>query len=117
MNVTLPWPPSALNPNARPHWTAKAKAAKAYRAACKALAEAHGMVAPQILKKSRYGSNSCRPTAARFIQTLQRLYQLTTEQRRDRRRAALADWMAQGHSEQELRALAKQAAWAVAAKE
>ncbi len=46
MNVTLPWPPSVLSPNARPHWAAKAKAAKAYRAACKALAEAHGMVAP-----------------------------------------------------------------------
>lgn len=50
MNVTLPWPPSALSPNARPHWATKAKAAKAYRAACKALAEAHGMVAPDSQK-------------------------------------------------------------------
>ena len=60
---------------------------------------------------------TCIQCGARLIQKLQRLYQLTTEQRRDRCRAALADWMAQGHSEQELRALAKQTAWAVAAKE
>lgn len=32
--VTLPWPPKALNPNARPHWREKHKAAKAYRAQC-----------------------------------------------------------------------------------
>lgn len=31
MIVTLPWPPSELSPNARVHWTKKAKAAKAYR--------------------------------------------------------------------------------------
>ena len=51
MNITLPWPPSALNPNARhAHWSVKAKAAKAYRTACKALAEAHGVVAPDSPK-------------------------------------------------------------------
>ena len=60
---------------------------------------------------------ACIQCGARLIQKLQRLYQLTTEQRRDRCREALADWMAQGHSEPELRALAKHAAWAVAAKE
>ncbi len=60
---------------------------------------------------------TCIQCGARLIQKLQRLYQLTTEQRRDRCRQALADWMAQGHSEPELRALAKQTAWAVAAKE
>ena len=60
---------------------------------------------------------TCIQCGARLIQKLQRLYQLTTEQRRDRCRQALADWMAQGHGEQELRALAKATAWAVAAKE
>lgn len=51
MNITLPWPPSALNPNARhAHPAIKWKAAKAYRTACKALAEAHGMVAPDSPK-------------------------------------------------------------------
>ena len=60
---------------------------------------------------------TCLACGARLIQKLQRLYQLTTEQRRDRCRQALADWVARGHSEKELRALAKAAAWAVAAKE
>ena len=32
--VTLPWPSGALSPNARGHWSAKSKAAKAYRADC-----------------------------------------------------------------------------------
>ena len=60
---------------------------------------------------------TCLACGARFIQKFQRLYQLTTEQRRDRCQQALADWVAQGHSEKELRALAKSTAWAVAAKE
>ncbi|WP_456389018.1 hypothetical protein [Profundibacter sp.] len=30
----LPFPPSTLSPNARAHWAKKAKAAKAYKAAC-----------------------------------------------------------------------------------
>ena len=60
---------------------------------------------------------TCIQCGARLIQKLQRLYQLTAEQRRDGCREALADWMAQGHSEKELRALAKATAWAVAAKE
>lgn len=34
VEVTLPWPPAALNPNNRPHWAVKSKAAKAYRQAC-----------------------------------------------------------------------------------
>jgi crossover junction endodeoxyribonuclease RusA len=34
MNITLPWPPSALNPNQRTHWRKHAAAKKAYRAAC-----------------------------------------------------------------------------------
>ena len=32
--VLLPWPPAVLSPNARPHWAAKSKAAKAYRRRC-----------------------------------------------------------------------------------
>lgn len=32
--IILPWPPKALSPNARVHWSVKSKAAKAYRAAC-----------------------------------------------------------------------------------
>lgn len=39
--VRLPYPPSALNPNARPHWAAKARAAKAYKNACFALLMEH----------------------------------------------------------------------------
>jgi len=34
IEVVLPWPPAILSPNARPHWAAKAKAVKSYRAAC-----------------------------------------------------------------------------------
>ena len=32
--LLLPWPPKVLSPNARSHWAAKSKAAKAYRNAC-----------------------------------------------------------------------------------
>ena len=32
--ITLPWPSSALSPNTRQHWSALARAKKAYRAAC-----------------------------------------------------------------------------------
>jgi len=31
--ITLSWPPRVLHPNARPHWSVKAKAAKSYRQA------------------------------------------------------------------------------------
>jgi len=31
VTITLPLPPEALKPNARPHWSRKARAAKAYR--------------------------------------------------------------------------------------
>lgn len=41
--VTLPWPPSGLSPNARLHWSAKAKAAKAYRMTCFTLALEAGL--------------------------------------------------------------------------
>lgn len=42
ITITLPWPPAVLSPNARAHWTAKAKAAaKVRRDACY-LAQAAG---------------------------------------------------------------------------
>lgn len=34
IDITLPWPPTTLSPNARPHFMALAKAKKAYRKAC-----------------------------------------------------------------------------------
>ena len=34
MTITLPWPPAILSPNQRPHWSAKSRAAAAYRAEC-----------------------------------------------------------------------------------
>lgn len=34
MKVILPWPPATLSPNARQHWSALARAKKAYRQAC-----------------------------------------------------------------------------------
>ena len=34
LQLTLPWPPKELSPNARIHWSKLAKAKKAYRAAC-----------------------------------------------------------------------------------
>lgn len=43
MQVTLPWPPSALSPNTRQHWSKLAKAKKQYREACAWTAKAHGL--------------------------------------------------------------------------
>ena len=34
LELALPWPPSALSPNARQHWAQLAKAKKAYRSDC-----------------------------------------------------------------------------------
>ena len=34
MNITLPWPPSGLSPNARNHWAKLAKLKKQYRETC-----------------------------------------------------------------------------------
>ena len=62
----------------------------------------------------RMHCQGCLHCGARLIQKMQRLGQLTAEQRREKCRQALADWLAQGHSEMELRALAKASAWAVA---
>jgi crossover junction endodeoxyribonuclease RusA len=41
IELTLPWPPKDLSPNARIHWTKRAKAAKAYRAECARQCAAH----------------------------------------------------------------------------
>jgi crossover junction endodeoxyribonuclease RusA len=48
--ITLPWPPAALSPNARGHWSKLAKAKKAYRAACGWTALAQGARAIQASK-------------------------------------------------------------------
>ena len=42
MILTLPWPPSALSPNQRLHWSKLARAKKAYRAECAWQAIAQG---------------------------------------------------------------------------
>lgn len=34
IELTFPWPPAALSPNARTHWAVKAKAAKKYKSDC-----------------------------------------------------------------------------------
>jgi len=45
--ITLPWPPKELSPNSRTHRLAKAKAAKAYRLACWAIARQSLIRLPQ----------------------------------------------------------------------
>lgn len=42
LTIILPWPPTALSPNARGHWSKLAKAKKAYREACAWTAKLHG---------------------------------------------------------------------------
>ena len=42
-SITLPWPPSALSPNRRQHWSQLAKAKKAYREVCGWQAKAQGV--------------------------------------------------------------------------
>ena len=42
--ILLPWPLKLLNPNARNHWGAHARAKKAYRAACAWAAKSQGVV-------------------------------------------------------------------------
>jgi len=41
--VVLPWPARDLHPNARVHWSKKAKSAKSYRLACFVLAKEAGL--------------------------------------------------------------------------
>lgn len=42
LTLTLPWPPTALSPNARQHWSQLAKAKKKYRADCAWQAKSQG---------------------------------------------------------------------------
>jgi crossover junction endodeoxyribonuclease RusA len=42
IEITLPWPPTALSPNTRQHWSKLAKAKKAYREACAWTAKEQG---------------------------------------------------------------------------
>ena len=42
MLLTLPWPPTALSPNTRQHWSALARAKKACRTECAWQAKAQG---------------------------------------------------------------------------
>ncbi|MCA0846095.1 RusA family crossover junction endodeoxyribonuclease [Salipiger thiooxidans] len=41
--ITLPWPPSALSPNARGHWSIKARHAKKYRSDAAFICMAQGL--------------------------------------------------------------------------
>ena len=43
MQVTLPWPPAAMKPNARAHWAIKARAAKAHKHACQVICMGQGI--------------------------------------------------------------------------
>lgn len=54
----------------------------------------------------RFFSPNCLWCGARLIQSIGRL-QIAASQSVERRRRVLADWVAMGHAEQELRALAK----------
>lgn len=45
--ILLPWPASALSPNARGHWSRRSRAAKAYRMQCFLFAKKAGLVAPE----------------------------------------------------------------------
>ena len=59
----------------------------------------------------RFFAEGCLPCAARRIQYLQRTLRLAPSVTRDRCRAALADAVANGLPEQEIRAMAKLAEW------
>jgi len=39
LEIILPWPPRALSPNARGHWSKKARAAEMYRYTCKMISK------------------------------------------------------------------------------
>lgn len=48
--IDLPWPSRTLHPNARPHWAAKAKAAKSAREDASLMAKAIGKIEAASLK-------------------------------------------------------------------
>ena len=62
----------------------------------------------------RFFADGCLPCAARRIQFIQRTLRLAPSVTRDRCRAALADAVANGLPEQEIRAMAKKPEWQVA---
>ncbi len=55
----------------------------------------------------------CIHCGARAIQRIQRLFAIGTDAKRERSRSTLAVWMAMGHDEARLRALAKAPEWAL----
>lgn len=57
--VTLPWPPTQLSPNARVHWAKRSKIAKQYRADCYLLTRAANVQAPE--GKIAFGMVFCPP--------------------------------------------------------
>ena len=59
----------------------------------------------------RFFAEGCLPCAARRIQFIQRTLRLAPSVTRDRCRAALADAVALGLPEQEIRAMAKKPEW------
>lgn len=50
LNITLPWPPKELSPNARLHWSKLASAKKTYRYVCAVQAKVQGARAIQAEK-------------------------------------------------------------------
>jgi crossover junction endodeoxyribonuclease RusA len=61
--ITLPWPPSVLSPNARPHFMVKAKAFKAYKVQCHMLLSQYR----EALKGCTSYALEFRPRSARRI--------------------------------------------------
>ncbi|SFU97901.1 hypothetical protein [Pseudomonas sp. OV546] len=59
IDMTLPWPPKELSPNARVHWRQKHKYAKAYRRTCGLIALA--LVAPRLTGKKYFWVTFCPP--------------------------------------------------------
>ncbi len=50
LQLTLPWPPTALSPNTRQHWSALSRAKKAYRNACAITARQQGAARSEAKK-------------------------------------------------------------------
>ena len=61
----------------------------------------------------RMHNEGCIHCGARAIQRIQRLFAIGTDAKRERSRSTLAVWMAMGHDEARLRALAKAPEWAL----
>ena len=63
MQVTLPWPPAALSPNARGHWAKKAKAAAKHKMDCQTLCMGAGLRAlgwPRMVVRITFHPPSAR---------------------------------------------------------